>query len=224
MSPVETRLAQINQVMGDRPDVHEGAPGGVWEASLSCYEFIAHHLPDQAVTLETGLGVSTVLLGMWAQEHTCVVGSGEQVERLRAYAATRELDLTNTRFEVGYSDQVLPVLDISPVDLYLIDGGHGFPFPAIDWYYGALRLRPGGIVVVDDIQLPSVDDYLVDYLQKDPRWSRIDGDHKWVAFRKEGDFSVREEWTSQSFLGKARLPLKNRTKIAIHRQLTKLRR
>jgi hypothetical protein len=119
---------------------------------------------------------------------------------------------------------VLPQLDIADLDLLLIDGGHGFPHPAIDWYYGALHLKAGGIVVIDDVQLPSVKDFLVDYLDKDPRWTKVGGDYKWHAYRKVGDFSVREEWTHQEFLGHARLPLGNRIKIAVNRRLGRFKR
>ena len=43
-----------------------------------------------------------------------------------------------------------------PLDFVLIDGGHGFPTPMLDWFYGAGRLRRGGVAVFDDVQLPAV--------------------------------------------------------------------
>lgn len=116
------------------------------------------------------------------------------------------------------------MLDIEPLDLFLIDGGHGFPHPTIDWYYGAGHLKDGGIVIVDDVQLPAVADYLIRFLDLDDRWDHVAGDHKWRAYRKRGDFSLGEEWTDQAFLGGARRSPMNRLKIAVHRQLTRLRR
>ena len=221
---LDIRLKQLNQVMNDPPSVHDGAPGGVWKSSGSAYEFIARNLPGNAVTVETGLGVSTVLFRHWSRHHVCVVGSAEQVERLHAYFTSRGLDADNVLFKVGSSDVVLPTLDTANVDLFLIDGGHGFPHPAIDWSYGSLRLADGGIVIVDDIQLPSVKDYLIDFLDKDPRWKRLDGDYKWRAYQKMGDFSVREEWTEQSFLGTSRIPLVSKVKIGINRRLGMFKR
>lgn len=217
------RLQQMSDVAGDPPLVHEGAPGGVWGASNPLYEFLAVHVQPGSVTLETGLGMSTLLFSMWAGQHVCVVGSGSQVDALRSHAEQRQIDLSNVRFEVGSSDQVLPTLRLDHVDLYLVDGGHGFPHPAIDWYYGALMMHDGGIVVIDDIQLRSVREYLVDFLEKDPRWVRLAGDHKWVAYRKQGDFSVREEWTEQRFLGRPRLPVMSRLKISVNRALKDVR-
>jgi hypothetical protein len=218
----DERAASIQMFLADPPRVHDGAPGGVWGTSTDCYEFMASHLPDNPATLETGLGLSTLMLGTWARRHTCVVGSQAQVDALQAHARNRGYSLTNTRFAVGSSDQVLPSLQLEPIDLFLIDGGHGYPMPVIDWYYGSLALRAGGVVVVDDIQLPSVDDYLVRFLREDPRWLQVAGDGKWVAFRKEGDFSLREEWTEQGFLGAPRKSLSQRLKSGIHRRIAVL--
>ena len=167
--------------------------------------------------------MSTLLFSRWASQHVCIVGSGSQVDALRAHAEQRQIDLSSVRFEIGSSDQVLPSLQLENVDLYLVDGGHGFPHPVIDWYYGALLMRDGGIVIIDDIQLRSVRDYLVVFLEKDPRWVRLAGDHKWVAYRKQGTFSVREEWTEQKFLGGARLPVMSRIKITVNRALRAVR-
>lgn len=224
VEPLAARLEQLGQIMDAPPNVHDGAPGGVWKASGSAYEFIARHLPGNATTLETGLGISTVLFSQWSKQHVCIVGSGDQVERLREYFASRDLDDSRVRFEVGTSDLVLPNLEVDNIDMFLIDGGHGFPHPAIDWYYGSLRLSDGGIVVVDDVQLPAVHDYLIDFLDKDPRWSNLGGDHKWQAFKKSGAFSVREEWTGQSFLGASRMPLMSKFKIGVNRRLGKFKR
>lgn len=46
------RQADLNQVLANPPAVHGAAPGGVWKTALDAYEFLAAHLPDDAVTLE----------------------------------------------------------------------------------------------------------------------------------------------------------------------------
>ena len=217
------RLASIAQIVADPPHVHATAPGGVWGTSTGCYEFIARNLPADATTLETGLGMSTMMFALWSRRHYCVVGSQEQVEKLQSHATARAVSLTHVDFAVGTSDVVLPTLGPEPVDLFLIDGGHGFPVPVIDWYYGSLSLAAEGIVIVDDIQLPGVHDYLLRFLMRDPRWTKVGGDHKWQAFRKDGDFSVREEWTDQPFLGPSRRSARTRAKEAAHRVLTSFR-
>lgn len=209
------RLSVLDRVMADPPNVHPGSNVGVWLTDRRCYELMARTLPESAATLETGLGLSTVLLASWGCRHTCVVGDQAEVDGLTAYCADRSIDLTAVSFEVGRSEDVLPGLDLGAVDLVLIDGGHGFPTPVIDWFYGCRTLNVGGVVVVDDMQLPSVADYLGRYLELDPSWLSVAREPKWAAFRRTSAAALGGEWTTQSeFLGGPRVSLANRAKIA----------
>lgn len=219
-TPAERR-ADLDRVHADPPSVHGAAPGGVWKTAVDAYEFLADHIPADAHTLETGLGISTVLFGRWSAKHTCVVPDAAEVESVKAYAADRDIAFDHVSFEVGTSDDVLPGLQLDPIDVFLIDGGHGFPHPAIDWYYGGRFLRDGGIVVIDDVQLPAVHDHLVTVLDADPRWECLGGDWRWRAYRKLGDFPLGEEWTNQPHLGGKRYPLSLRAKRLVRRVIPK---
>ena len=80
------RQADIETVLADPPQVHYGAPEGVFGTDRSCYEFIATALPEEGGrTLETGCGISTVLLAKWAAEHICVVKDAAEVDACREY-------------------------------------------------------------------------------------------------------------------------------------------
>lgn len=214
---------EMSDVLATPPVVHVGAEDGVWSAERSLYEFLAQHAQPEMRTLETGLGVSTALFALWATEHVCVVGDGAQVERITNYAQDHEIDLSGVDFKVGFSDQVLPKLD-RPLDLVLIDGGHGYPMPIIDWYFTALHLVQGGIVVVDDTHLPSVRNFLGTFLDADPRWDKMASGDRWVAYRKTEPHNVREEWTQQDFLGGASVRLSTRVKVTVNRLVPGLRR
>jgi hypothetical protein len=195
------RLKDIETVLADPPQVHYGAPDGVWRTDPSCYEFIAKALPEEgAVTLETGCGVSTVLFAMWSAAHVSVVPWPREAEACREYLQERDLP-DGVVFEVGWSDEVLPRLSGPPLDLVLVDGGHGFPAPIVDWYYAASRLRQGGTVILDDLQLPQVRLGLSDFLAADPRWECVETTGKWAAYRRLTAGSLREEWRDQPFLG-----------------------
>ena len=79
----------IETVLADPPQVHYGAPSGVWATDRSCYDFIATALPEEGgVTLETGCGISTVLFALWAAEHVCVVPSANEVAACRAFSSS----------------------------------------------------------------------------------------------------------------------------------------
>ena len=96
---------------------------------------------------------------------------------------------------------MLPRLTGPSLDLVLVDGGHGFPAPIVDWYYAASRLRQGGVVILDDLQLPQVRLGLHEFLAADPRWERVEATQKWAAYRRLTDGLLREEWREQAFLG-----------------------
>jgi predicted O-methyltransferase YrrM len=195
------RQDDIDAVLADPPQVHWGAPRGVWNTDRSCYEFIASALPEDgsAATLETGCGISTVLLAQWAARHVAVVPKPAEVDACRAYLEARGL-AEAVSFEVGWSDEVLPRLSGPPLDLVLVDGGHGFPAPILDWYYAAARLKEGGVVVLDDLQLPQVKLGLLEFLDADPRWERAESTDKWAAYRRLSAGPLREEWRDQAFL------------------------
>jgi predicted O-methyltransferase YrrM len=197
------RQADIETVLADLPQVHWGAPKGVWQTDRSCYEFIAGVLPAEgARTLETGCGVSTVLFALWAQEHVSIVPWPREAEACREYFQERGIP-DRVSFEVGPSDDVLPRLNLPPLDLVLIDGGHAFPLPIVDWYYAASRLKEGGVVVLDDLQLPQVRLGLLEFLDADPRWERVAAVEKWAAYRRLSEGPLREEWRDQAFLDDA---------------------
>ncbi len=89
--------------------------------------------------------------------------------------------------------------DDHELDLVLIDGAHSFPIPVIDWFYGAGRLRRGGVVVFDDIDLPAVRILLDSYLELDDRWVSIAGTSKWRAYRRVSEGALAEHESHQMF-------------------------
>jgi hypothetical protein len=202
MSHASVRRQQVSIVMNDPPPVHGAAAGptGVWGTAIDCYDFLARHVEPGARTLETGCGISTALFALWGTEHTCVVYSQDEVDILSSWAHQREVDLSHLTFEVGPSDDVLPRLEPTDLDLALIDGSHAFPAAIIDWFYAAGRLRKGGVVVVDDVHLPAVTLGLFEFLARDPRWELIARTDKWAACLRQSSGPLREEWTDQPFL------------------------
>lgn len=202
MTDTAARQELVHRIANDPPPVHGAVAGEnrVWGTALDCYDFLARHVEPGARTLETGCGISTALFAVWGAEHTCVVYSQEEVDILRSWAEQRGIDLSRLTFGIGPSDDVLPRLEPTELDLVFVDGSHAFPAAIIDWFYAGGRLRQGGICVLDDVQLPMVTVGLFEFLARDPRWELTARTDKWAAFLRRSSGPLREEWTDQPFL------------------------
>ncbi len=178
---------------------------GVWSTEDACYELIAGRLGSGTRTLETGAGLSTVLFAASGGDHWCITPFGDEMQRLRKYCRDRAVDLTRVRFEVGRSETVLPGLDVGDLDLVLLDGNHGFPMPMIDFFYGAGRLRAGGTLVLDDLQLPAVR-LLADFCDLDPGWRRVTRSQKWGAWERKSSSPFVADHVDQPWLTDSWVP------------------
>ena len=163
-----------------------------WSVSPETIRFLAAHLPVQAASLETGSGLSTVFFAALGGRHVCICPDRSEQARVIAYCAEIGVAVDGVNFVNELSEAALPVLETPPLDLVLIDGGHGFPMPIIDWYFTAGKLKLGGILVVDDTHLWT-SQVLVDFLKHDSAWTSLGRiGRRTFAFRKEGPFEYKE--------------------------------
>lgn len=88
-----------------------------------------------------------------------------------------------------HSQLVLPRLlgEGRSFDLVFIDGDHRFDGVFVDLYYAGRLVRPGGIVMVDDYQLPALE-RAVSFFASNLGWSieelaPPDPHHQWAALR-----------------------------------------
>jgi hypothetical protein len=192
-------------VLADPPVVHPMGPGtdptmGVWSTDEECYRLLAAHVEPGTRTLETGCGLSTILFAALGAEHVCCTPGAEERDRLLAHCESRGIDPTGLSFRLDSSHVSLPLLAAEgrSFDVFLIDGGHGYPLPIVDWFHGASMLRRGGLLVVDDANLPAVRE-LLRFLDRDPRWQRLERRSKWSAYRRLSDGPLAEDWFEQPF-------------------------
>ena len=153
---------------GPKLHVHDGIARS-WQVDDKILLFIDEHVTADSRTLETGAGVTTVLFAMKGSRHTCVVPFADEVARIKAYCTEQGISHDRITFVTERSEFALPRLAPEPLDLVLIDGAHGFPTPLMDWYFTADRLRVGGLVVLDDTWLWSVN-VLKQFLLHEPEW------------------------------------------------------
>jgi precorrin-6B methylase 2 len=188
--------ARFAEAVVDPPRVHPEAGEGVWRTEQACYDFIGTHAGPGSVTLETGLGLSTVAFAMLGCAHTAVFLDPAEGAILEAWAATHDLDVSRLELLPGGSDRVLPELRPGPLDLVFIDGCHGYPMPQLDFVYACRDLKRGGVLVVDDLEL-SAPYELAAYLDADGRWDALVRTGKWGAWCRRSEGSLVEEFTAQ---------------------------
>jgi methyltransferase family protein len=140
-----------------------------WGLAWPALAWLERTVQPGMTTLETGAGASTIVFASGGAEHEAVTPSAEEAERIRAECARRSISTERVRFHVGSSHQVLPDWTPRPLDLVLIDGAHGFPYPILDWWWLAPHVRVGGTMLLDDAYMPPVA-ALVDALRADPAW------------------------------------------------------
>jgi hypothetical protein len=108
-------------------------------------------------TIETGCGKSTILFSNISEHHVtfCLddrTGKKSNVNyflncpytgRVQTVYGPTQITLPSYKFEKA-------------INLALLDGPHGFPFPEIEYYYIYPHLADGAYLIIDDIQIPSI--------------------------------------------------------------------
>ena len=178
------------------PPIHGNLTWGLSEDALA---YLDEQVEDGWRTLETGSGLSTLVFAKRGAYHTCITPFPEEVARIEQFCRDRDVNITRLSFLIGWSHEVLPTLsNVESLDLVLIDGGHGFPIPFVDWLYCARKIRLDGMVIVDDTQLWTAA-VLRDFLDADPDWQLERHFVRGVAFRKVNEFRLKE-WNEQAYV------------------------
>jgi hypothetical protein len=107
-----------------------------------------------------------------AENHTCfTIAAGNSLERVQG---TSYLDHGRVNFVIGPSQMTLAHHSFAhPLDFVLIDGPHGFPFPQIEYFHFYQKIRKNGMLVVDDIHIPTVRQ-MYDFLCDEKMWAHIE--------------------------------------------------
>lgn len=189
----------LNDVLNDPPKPHVDAQGGCMVMGLNeaALRFIYENVDDRSNTLETGCGLSTAVFALTGSRHTVIAPAPSEFEITKAYCRDRGIATSQIDFITEPSQKVLPDLESPPLDLVLIDGGHGFPTPYVDWFYTARKLKKGGYLIIDDIWVWSCQ-ILRDFLIEQPHWEFVaEYEDRTTVFRKVEDGSEWLEWTQQ---------------------------
>jgi precorrin-6B methylase 2 len=204
------------------PELHGGG-GECWGLDWSALAWLESELEPGIGTLEIGAGTSTMVFAAAGTDHEAVTPDPVEQERILAECERRGISSTGVRFRIGLSHEVLPKLPQRPLDLALIDGAHGFPYPILDWWYVAPRLRLGGRLLVDDCYMPPVA-ALVDFLRGHESWETVaTPGRRTIVVRKVAETPPVFDWQGERIGGGISFrhlpPLRRPRAAAAHRVL-----
>lgn len=193
----------VSELILDPPLLHRDSAGNpaLWRVSAAVADYLDRVVYDGARTLETGAGLSTILFTVKRCHHTAVTADANEADRILAWCQANGVPTDRLKFVARPSEDALPELELEPLDLVLIDGAHGFPFPFLDWFYAGRHLRVGGLAVVDDTQIWT-GRVLRHFLASDPNW-RIETERyfDFAAATRLTDDPVGE-WFQQPFVSR----------------------
>jgi hypothetical protein len=193
----------LRQVLGNPPLLHYTLDGQLttWSLQDEVLYFLDQQVHPSSKTLETGCGLSTVVCCLKGAEHTCIAPFQKEIDRIKAYCAEQNISTEKTTFIVDWSEDVLPHLDVHDLDLVLIDGGHGFPTPFVDWYYASRRLKVGGTLVIDDVQLWTCN-ALKNFVLAEPASWKFEREFsaKTAVFTKLNEGNYHKDWDEQAYV------------------------
>jgi precorrin-6B methylase 2 len=161
-APLTESLKRSPPRLHDSPDY--------WGLAWDALAWLEQNVDEEMSTLETGAGASTIVFAARGAEHEVVTPDPEEERRIRRACDERGIDASRVTFHIGRSQEVLPDLAERRLDLALVDGAHGFPYPVLDWWHLAPRLKVGGRMLLDDAYLPSVAG-IVDYVRSSDAWA-----------------------------------------------------
>jgi Methyltransferase domain len=194
-----TRLT--DDLRASPPGLH-GAGDEYWGLAWAALGWLEDNVESGMATLETGSGSSTIVFAAAGAAHEAVTPDAAEEERIRRECERRGIDSSSVRFRIGPSHEVLPKLDPRPLDLVLLDGAHGFPYPVLDWWYVAPHVRAGGLVLLDDAYMPPVR-VLLDALRDMPGWEVAAAiGQRTVAVRKVSDEPPPFDWHGEAIGGR----------------------
>ena len=190
-----------DELRASPPGLH-GEGDEYWGLAWAALRWLEENVTSGMATLETGAGSSTIVFAAAGADHEAVTPDAAEEARIREECDRRGIDSSSVHFRIGASHEVLAALEPRPLDLVLVDGAHGFPYPILDWWYLAPRLRVGGVMLLDDAYMPPVG-ALVDALRAQPAWEVAAAiGHRTVAVRKVSEELPPFDWGGERVGGR----------------------
>jgi len=201
--PAETEKDKdsiVTKVMKDAPLFHDDGIGNLitWFSNANLLTSLEKLVSPGMRTIETGSGYSTIVFLSMQCLHTCIVPIKEEIERIKEYCSKTGISLDRAEFIINESHNVLPSYPRRDFDFFFLDGAHRFPFPIIDWFFGAMLLKENGLMIVDDTDIISCH-ILCRFMCADSHWEPVEVKENYGIFRKLGGHDYPSDWQGQTF-------------------------
>ncbi len=158
-------------------------------------------MPPIRLSLETGSGKTTLLFSHFSSCHK-VFSLNSGTGSVDNVIGSPLFDSGAVEYIVGPTQRTLPAYEIpGPVDVALLDGPHGYPFPDLEYYFVYPHIRTGGVLMVDDIHIPTIR-RMFEILAADGMWDVEDVVGNLAILRRTAREAVRPEedgWWKQGF-------------------------
>lgn len=155
--PIADAAPALTEVLGGieqlPPDWHRAG-----SVSMRVLEAIVRHAngTDVVRSAETGAGKTTLLFSHLSRNHKVFALDGDN----GSVSVVRNSPLLRTatvEFVEGPTQRTLPSYTFDdPLQVALIDGPHGYPFPELEYLCLYPHLTEGALLILDDIHIPTI--------------------------------------------------------------------
>lgn len=194
----ELTLEQVRDEILALPEDWHGA-GSMSAKTLTYLTQVLSEMQPINFSVETGSGKTTLLFSHSSNNHkTFAVDDGNG--SISNVKASQLFSPGSVEFVEGPSQINLPAFNFDqPIDVALIDGPHGYPFPDLEYYHLYPHIRKGGLLLLDDIQIPTIQHIFIT-LKADEMWELLDVVDNLAFFQRtsvEGVSPLEDGWWKQ---------------------------
>lgn len=190
---------QFELLLKNSPHFHTLPDGSSINYSVhkDTLRYLYGSLSEGMSTIETGAGQTTIVFAIAGTKHTCISPSPNEIERIKSYMSGNGIE-NNVIFQNKPSQIAMTQEGVIPaaLDFVFLDGAHRFPIPMLDWYFTEPKLKVGGIVGVDNFEIPSVR-ILYDFLMIEDEWELVKEMYTTAFFRKIAESNKQVDWVAQ---------------------------
>lgn len=180
----------LQEIIALPQDIHSS--GSLGQAQL---QSIVRHCSGLNIkhSLETGCGKSALLFSHLSPHH--MVFALEKTEQYESKSNKSISNIFNSpllnqdsvELIAGPTQQTLPKYEFDhKIQIALLDGPHAYPFADLEYFYIYPLLEPGGILIIDDITIPSVHN-MFRFIEADDMFSLLEVVKRNTAFFRRTD-------------------------------------